>query len=199
MRTLQVIQDEVKSCTKCELHKTRTNTVFSRGNPESYITILGEAGGEEDKLGIPFVGRSGQLLNKILTELGLDIEKDIYVANVIKCRPPNNRRPSDEEVNHCIGYLEEQISIVKPKVIIALGNTAVGSLINTTLGITKLRGKFLKYKGILVMPTYHPSFLLRNGSPDSEPRVQFKQDVQLVIDKIKELDGAVPLIETENK
>ena len=186
-KSLKVIQETVASCVKCDLHKTRTNTVFARGNPEASICFIGEAPGEDEDLqGLPFVGRSGKLLDKILTEMGLDVTKDIYVCNIIKCRPPDNRRPNDTEVNQCIGYLEDQLSLIKAKVIVALGNTAVGNLIATTYGITKIRGNFFKYKNMLLMPTYHPSFLLRNGSGTSEPHIQFRQDIQMVLDKIKE-------------
>lgn len=186
-KSLKVIQETVASCTSCELHKTRTNTVFARGNPEASICFVGEAPGEDEDLqGLPFVGRSGKLLDKILTDMGLDVTKDIYICNIIKCRPPNNRRPNETEVNQCIGYLEDQLSLTKAKVIVALGNTAVGNLIATTYGITKIRGNFFKYKNLWLMPTYHPSFLLRNGSGDSEPHIQFRQDIQKVLDKIKE-------------
>jgi uracil-DNA glycosylase len=186
-KTLKVIQDTVANCTSCDLHKTRTNTVFARGNPDASICFIGEAPGEDEDLqGLPFVGRSGKLLDKILTEMGLDVTKDIYVCNIIKCRPPDNRRPNDTEVNQCIGYLEDQLSLIKAKVIVALGNTAVGNLIATTYGITKIRGNFFKYKNMLLMPTYHPSFLLRNGSGTSEPHIQFRQDIQMVLNKIKE-------------
>jgi DNA polymerase len=186
-KTLKVIQDTVAACTACDLHKTRTNTVFARGNPDASICFIGEAPGEDEDLqGLPFVGRSGKLLDKILTEMGLDITKDIYVCNIIKCRPPDNRRPNDNEVNQCIGYLEDQLTLIKAKVIVALGNTAVGNLIATTYGITKIRGTFFKYKHLWLMPTYHPSFLLRNGSGTSEPHIQFRQDIQKVLDKIKE-------------
>lgn len=186
-KTLKVIQDTVANCTSCDLHKTRTNTVFARGNPDASICFIGEAPGEDEDLqGLPFVGRSGKLLDKILTEMGLDITKDIYVCNIIKCRPPDNRRPNDNEVNQCIGYLEDQLTLIKAKVIVALGNTAVGNLIATTYGITKIRGTFFKYKHLWLMPTYHPSFLLRNGSGTSEPHIQFRQDIQKVLDKIKE-------------
>ena len=187
MISLEILQDQVKSCVKCELHATRTNTVFARGNPQASLCFVGEAPGEDEDLqGLPFVGRSGQLLDKILTELGLDVQKDIYVCNIVKCRPPNNRRPTDDETNHCINYLEGQLQIVNPKVIVALGNTAVSNLINTTYGITKIRGKFFKRGKALVMPTYHPSFLLRNNSPTSEPHVQFRADVRSAIDKARE-------------
>lgn len=186
-KTLKVIQDTVANCTSCDLHKTRTNTVFARGNPDASICFIGEAPGEDEDLqGLPFVGRSGKLLDKILTEMGLDITKDIYVCNIIKCRPPDNRRPNDNEVNQCIGYLEDQLTLIKAKVIVALGNTAVGNLIATTYGITKIRGTFFKYKHLWLMPTYHPSFLLRNGSGTSEPHIKFRQDIQKVLDKIKE-------------
>jgi DNA polymerase len=186
MRTLEVIQNEVKSCTKCGLHATRTNTVFSRGNPEALLCFVGEAPGEdEDSQGLPFVGRSGQLLDKTLTSLGLDIEKDIYVCNILKCRPPNNRRPTEEETNFCIDFLEEQLKLVNPKVIVALGGTAVNGLINTTFGITKIHGQFFKRQGMVVMPAYHPSYVLRNGS--SGPVYEdFKKDLQSAILKSRE-------------
>jgi len=184
---LSVLQDEVKSCIKCELHATRHNTVFSRGNDQASLCFVGEAPGEDEDLqGLPFVGRSGQLLDKILTELGLDVNNDIYVCNIVKCRPPNNRRPTDDEVNKCIDYLEGQLQVVNPKVIVALGNTAVSNLINTTYGITKIRGKFFKRGKMWVMPTYHPSYLLRNNSPTSEPHVQFRADVNSAITKARE-------------
>jgi len=187
MKSLEVLQNEVKSCTKCDLHATRTNTVFSRGNPAASLCFVGEAPGEdEDIQGAPFVGRSGQLLDKILTELGLNVSTDIYVCNIVKCRPPNNRRPTDTEVNQCIDYLEGQLQVINPKVIVALGNTAVSNLINTTFGITKIRGKFFKRGKSLVMPTYHPSYLLRNNSSTSEPHVQFRADVRSAIDKAQE-------------
>lgn len=186
MRTLQVIQSEVQSCTKCGLHSARTNTVFSRGNPSAKICFVGEAPGEDEDLqGKPFVGRSGQLLDKTLTSLGLDVTQDIYVCNIIKCRPPNNRKPSEEETNHCISYLEEQLKIVNPKIIVALGGTAVNGLINTTFGITKIRGQFFKRQGAIVMPAYHPSYVLRNGS--SGPVYDdFVKDLKSAIDKSRE-------------
>jgi len=191
MRSLQVIQGEVESCTKCGLHATRTQTVFARGNPAASICIVGEAPGEDEDLqGLPFVGRSGQLLDKLLTEAGLDVEKDIYVCNILKCRPPNNRRPTDEESNCCLPYLEDQLAMVHPKILIVLGNTAVSNLLSLSQGISKVRGRFFNWyfggKRTLAMPTYHPSYLLRNGSDDSEPRKQFRQDIATVLDKLRE-------------
>lgn len=187
MISLPLLQEEVKNCTKCELHKTRTNTVFSRGNPSAPICFVGEAPGEEEDLkGVPFVGKSGQLLDKTLTELGLDANyNDIYVCNIIKCRPPNNRRPSDDEVDECMVWFGWQMSFVKPKVIVALGSTAMNNLINTTYGITKVHGQFFKRRNSLVMPVYHPSYVLRNGS--SGPIYDdFKKDLQLAIQKSRE-------------
>lgn len=186
MRTLQVIQDEVASCTKCELHGTRTKTVFERGSREAALCLVGEAPGEDEDLqGLPFVGRSGQLLDRLLTEAGLDVKKDIYICNIIKCRPPNNRRPENWEVEECIGYLNEQLALVNPKVIVALGNTSVRGLLNNTTGITKIRGQFFQRGNSLVMPTYHPSYLLRNNNPLSEPHVQFKADIRSALDKLQ--------------
>jgi uracil-DNA glycosylase family 4 len=187
MRTLEVLQAEVSACTKCELHATRTNTVFSRGNPTAAICIVGEAPGEDEDLQArPFVGRSGKLLDETITKLGLNPEADIYVCNIIKCRPPKNRRPTVEEVNSCIDYLEEQIKLVSPKVIVALGSTAVDSLLPAnTLGITKIRGKFFKYGKTPLLPTYHPSYVLRNGG--SGPVYEdFKKDLESAIQKSKE-------------
>lgn len=187
MKTLQVLQDEVKSCTKCELHATRTNTVFARGNPKASICFVGEAPGEEeDVLGLPFVGRSGQLLDKVLTELDLDVANDIYVCNIVKCRPPGNRKPSDEEIDFCIDYLDEQLALVSPKVIVALGNTAVSGLLPIDGGITKIHGKFFKRNSVWVMPVYHPSYVLRNGSTTGPVFEDFKKDLQAAIAKTKE-------------
>lgn len=188
IKSLQIIHDQVNSCTKCELHKTRTQTVFARGNPNAYIMIVGESPGEEeDKTGLPFVGRSGALLDKTLTELGLDVEKDIYVCNTIKCRPPGNRRPTDEESDACVNYLDEQLALVSPTVIVALGGTAVNSLIVTSHGITKIHGRLFPFrvKGIEVMPVYHPSYVLRNGGK-GPVFDDFKADLQKAIDKAKE-------------
>lgn len=191
MRTLEVLQDEVSSCIKCDLHKTRTQTVFARGNPTSKLVIIGEGPGqEEDEQGLPFVGRSGKLLDDTLTLLGLDVATDIYVCNIVKCRPPNNRRPTDDEINCCIGYLDEQLAFVNPKVIVALGNTAVFNLIPVDGGITKIHGKLFKRGKIWVVPVYHPSFVLRNGS--SGPIYEdFKNDLQTAINKSREDNNVI--------
>jgi len=190
-RALDVIAAEVASCTRCELAKTRTNTVFSRGNPEAKLCFVGEApGADEDAQGLPFVGRAGQLLDRMIVAMGLDPAKDVYVCNIIKCRPPGNRKPTPEESDTCIPYLHEQLAAVAPKVIVAMGNTAVAALLGTKLGITKVRGEWKLYRGrVLLMPTYHPSYLLR----PSPQQVQAKRDAWEDLQKVmKELGLAPP-------
>ena len=188
---LPVLASEVSVCVKCELAKTRTQTVFARGNPEASLCIIGEApGADEDAQGLPFVGRAGQLLDRMIAAMGLAPEKDVYVCNIIKCRPPGNRRPEPSEIEACIPYLHEQIALVRPRVIVAMGNTAVSALLGTKLGITKLRGQWKLYRGAtLVMPTYHPSYLLRPSAQQAEAKRQAWEDLQLVM---KELGLAPP-------
>jgi DNA polymerase len=177
---------EVAGCTRCALSATRTQTVFSRGNPEAQLCFVGEApGADEDAQGLPFVGRAGQLLDRMIGAMGLSPERDVYVCNILKCRPPGNRRPEPEEMATCIPYLHEQIALVRPRVIVAMGNTAVGSLLETKLGITKLRGQWKLYRGqTLVMPTYHPSYLLRPSPQQTEAKRQAWQDLQLVMKEL---------------
>jgi uracil-DNA glycosylase len=177
---------EVAACTRCALSATRTQTVFARGNPEAKLCFIGEApGADEDAQGLPFVGRAGQLLDRMIGAMGLSPERDAYVCNIIKCRPPGNRRPEPEEIATCIPYLHEQLALVAPRVIVALGNTAVASLLDTKLGITKLRGQWKLYRGrTLVMPTYHPSYLLRPSPQQTEAKRQAWQDLQLVMKEL---------------
>jgi DNA polymerase len=185
-RPLPVLASEVMACTKCALHQTRTNTVFSRGSPEAKLCFIGEApGADEDAQGLPFVGRAGQLLDRMIQAMGLDPERDVYVCNIIKCRPPGNRRPEPEEVTSCIPYLHEQLLHVDPKVIVAFGNTSVAALLGTKLGITKLRGSWKLYRGkIPVMPTYHPSYLLRPSPQQAEAKRQAWEDLQAVMKEL---------------
>jgi uracil-DNA glycosylase len=180
------VQEEVASCTKCGLSATRTNTVFFRGNPEAKLCFIGEApGADEDAQGKPFVGRAGQLLDKMIAAMGLDPEKDVYVCNIIKCRPPGNRKPEPNETETCIPYLHEQLDIVEPKVIVALGNTAVGALLGTKLGITKVRGQWKLYRGKTpLMPTYHPSYLIRPSAQQQEAKRQAWEDLQAVMKEL---------------
>lgn len=194
-RPLPVLMEDVKACKKCRLHETRTNTVFARGNVEAKLCFVGEApGADEDAQGLPFVGRAGQLLDRMIRAMGLDPAKDVYVCNIIKCRPPGNRRPEPDEVEQCIPYLHEQLAHCDPRVIVALGNTAVASLLGTNLGITRVRGSWKLYAGkIPVMPTYHPSYLLRPSSTQAEAKRQAWEDLQLVM---KELGLSRPAART---
>lgn len=159
---LPSLAKEVSSCVSCRLCKTRKQTVFADGSPDARIMFIGEApGADEDAQGVPFVGRAGQLLTRMIEDgMGLP-RKAVYIANVLKCRPPDNRNPEPDEIASCRGFLESQIDLVKPQVLVALGKFAAQFLLETEEGITRLRGKWGTYRGIPVMPTYHPSFLLR--------------------------------------
>lgn len=185
-RPLPMLREIVASCTKCILHETRTNTVFSRGDPAAKLCFIGEApGADEDAQGVPFVGRAGQLLDKMIQAMGLDPERDVYVCNIIKCRPPNNRRPEPSEIDACIPYLHEQVANVDPKVIVALGNTAISALLGTKLGVTRVRGTWKLYRGrVPVMPTYHPSYLLRPSPQQAEAKRQVWTDLQAVMKEL---------------
>ncbi|MDB4946467.1 MAG: Uracil-DNA glycosylase, family 4 [Labilithrix sp.] len=185
-RPLDVIAAEIATCQKCELGKTRTNTVVSRGSADAKLVFIGEApGADEDEQGLPFVGRAGQLLDRMIGAMGMDPAKDVYVANIIKCRPPGNRKPEPAEIETCMPYLHEQLETLEPKVIVALGNTAVGALLGTTLGITKMRGQWKLYRGkVPVMPTFHPSYLLRPSAQQFEAKKQAWEDLQAVMKEL---------------
>lgn len=164
MRRLDVLADEVRGCTKCRLCEARTQTVFARGNPLAELLFVGEGPGyEEDQQGAPFVGPAGQLLDKMIAAMGYHRD-DVYICNVVKCRPPENRKPQPDEMEACKPYLATQLELIAPKYIVALGATAVQGLLGTSEGITKLRGKWKMYKGVPVMPTFHPAYLLRQPS-----------------------------------
>lgn len=160
---LAEIAARVARCKKCRLCETRTNTVPGQGNPRPEIMFVGEGpGADEDQQGLAFVGRAGQLLTKIIEAMGLTRD-EVFIGNIVKCRPPDNRVPEPDEMEKCLPYLKEQIAILKPKVIICLGATAVKGLFGPDLeGITKIRGQWRTYEGIDTMPTYHPAYLLRN-------------------------------------
>ncbi len=162
---LQAIRSEIGDCTRCKLHRLgRRQVVFGVGNPSADLMFVGEApGADEDVQGIPFVGRAGQLLTKIIEAIGLTRD-DVYIANVIKCRPPENRNPEPDEVETCEPFLFQQIDRVKPKVIVALGTFAAKALLKTQDPISRLRGRAFDYRGATLIPTFHPAFLLR--SPD---------------------------------
>ena len=159
---LPSLAKEVSSCVACPLCRTRKQTVFADGSPDAKIMFVGEApGADEDAQGVPFVGRAGQLLTRMIEDgMGLP-RKSVYIANVLKCRPPDNRNPEPAEIASCRGFLERQIDLVKPDVLVALGKFAAQFLLETEEGIMRLRGRWGTYRGIPVMPTFHPSFLLR--------------------------------------
>ena len=176
---LEVIDvGEVRTCTRCGLSRGRTNAVFGEGNPDADLVFIGEGPGqEEDRQGRPFVGRAGELLTKMILAMGLTRE-DVYITNVVKCRPPGNRAPMADEAAACDDYLVRQLKILQPKVVVALGNPAMKALLNTTTGITKMRGRWqslptldAELAGIKVMPTFHPAFLLRQYTEDNRKKV----------------------------
>ncbi|MBI5179911.1 MAG: uracil-DNA glycosylase [Nitrospirae bacterium] len=161
-KTLEDVRKMIGDCKQCGLHKKRKNIVFGSGNEKAEIVFVGEApGGDEDIQGKPFVGKAGQLLTKIIEAMGLKRE-DVYIANIIKCRPPNNRNPLEDEISACEPFLKEQLRIINPMIICALGTFAAQTLLKTKEKITSLRGKFYTYEGIKLMPTFHPAYLLRN-------------------------------------
>lgn len=160
--SLDELYDIIHTCKKCQLGETRTNFVFGVGNPDADVMLIGEApGAEEDKQGIPFVGRAGKLLTDILKAINFERE-EVYIANILKCRPPNNRDPLPDEVGKCKPHLEKQIELIKPKVILCLGRVAAIELLGKKVTLTKLREEVHEFKGVKVMATYHPAALLRN-------------------------------------
>jgi len=161
---LAALRSEIGDCTRCKLHEGRTNLVFGDGDPHARLVFVGEGPGhDEDLSGVPFVGAAGQLLTKIISAIGLD-RKDVFICNIVKCRPPKNRDPEPDEVATCGPFLRRQLAIVAPRVIVALGRPAAQFLLDTKEPITALRGKFRDLGGARVMPTFHPAYLLRNES-----------------------------------
>ena len=173
---LDEIENVVKSCNKCSLCSNRTNAVFGEGNPLADVMFIGEGpGADEDAEGEPFVGKAGKLMNQAFVGLGISREK-IYIANIVKCRPPNNRTPLKEEANACLDYLRNQVMIIKPKIIVLLGNTALKNILGEEYGITSCRGNWIEKKGIKYMPTFHPAALLR----DEAKKIDFWKDLEIV-------------------
>jgi len=172
---LKELREVVLNCNLCNLSKTRTNVVFGEGNPNSKIVFIGEAPGrDEDLQGKPFVGRSGQLLTKMIENVLNVKREEVYITNIVKCRPPQNRDPEIEEIESCKPYLLKQIDIIKPKIIVTLGRIAFKYLLNEEIPITKARGNIYNFNGIKVIPTYHPSYLLRNPSKKKEAFIDLK-------------------------
>jgi len=160
--TLDEIRREMGDCTRCRLHEGRNHLVFGEGNPHALLVFVGEAPGrDEDLQGKPFVGRAGELLTRILEAIDLTRE-EVYITNILKCRPPNNRNPKPDEITICLPFLLKQLEAIRPKIICALGTFAAQTLLGTENKISALRGRFHDYQGAKLMPTYHPAFLLRN-------------------------------------
>ena len=178
---LEKIREKCKNCHKCPLWNTRTNSVFSGGVPNHRLMLIGEAPGYwEDQKGEPFVGKAGQLLDKIFACVGLSRTKDVYICNTLKCRPPDNRNPLPEEKAACREFLDAQIEILKPRIILLCGGVAVNSMLDTPTGITKVRGKWFDGPyGSKMMPIFHPSYLLRNDSREKgSPKWLMWQDIK---------------------
>jgi DNA polymerase len=179
---LAKVFQEIRNCQLCQLAKTRHNLVFGDGNPHAQIVFVGEApGADEDEQGLPFVGRAGQLLTDIIVK-GMKLErKDVYICNILKCRPPGNRNPLPDEISTCEPFLKKQLQIISPKIICALGTFAAQTLLKTDIPISALRGRFHSYEGIKLMPTYHPAYLLRNQSA----KKPVWEDVQMIMKGIQ--------------
>lgn len=175
---LKQLNEEIQKCTKCDLHLSRTQAVLGEGNPDAKLMFIGEApGADEDRLGRPFVGRAGQLLTKAIQNAGLKRE-DVYIANINKCRPPNNRTPTIEEQEACLPYLLRQIEIINPFILCLLGATACRGILKREVQITKERGKILEWQGKKVFLTYHPAYVLRNPKEEGT----FFEDIKKVVE-----------------
>ena len=181
--TWEELEEAIKDCNKCKLCSGRKNIVFGTGNKNADIMFIGEGpGADEDVQGEPFVGKAGQLMNKAFEALEIKRE-EVYIANIVKCRPPQNRNPETDEANACMDYLRNQVILVKPKIIVLLGSVALKSILGEEYGITNTRGKWIERKGILYLPTFHPAALLR----DESKKIDFWRDLKLVKEKLKEI------------
>ena len=182
----ETLKADCLACSRCELCKTRTNVVFGQGVPDAEVLFVGEGPGQsEDEQGLPFVGRSGQLLDKYLFAIDLDREKNCYIANIVKCRPPHNRDPLETEQDACIGYLRNQVALVKPKIIVCLGRIAAKRLIDADYRITRQHGQWVERNGVWMTAIYHPSALLR----DVSKRPETFDDLLAIRAKIREIDA----------
>lgn len=197
MDSLIELKKVTDACTKCKLHTTRNQVVFGEGNPNAVLMFIGEGPGrQEDLTGRPFVGKAGELLTRLIEKAMGIPRQDVYIANITKCRPTvdlkfeKDRAPDKEEVEACSPYLLKQIEIIQPKVIITLGNPSTKFILRTNEGITTLRGKWANFQGIDVMPTYHPSYVLRNGGENSNIQKEMWSDMVKVLEKI----GKVPKV-----
>lgn len=174
------LEKSIENCKKCKLCTNRTNIVFGDGNKNADIMFIGEGpGADEDAQGLPFVGKAGKLMNMAFEGLGIKRE-DVYIANIVKCRPPQNRVPEVDEAEACLNYLRNQVILVKPKIIVLLGSTAIKNILGNELSITASRGKWIEKKGIYYMPTWHPAALLR----DENKKIDFWKDLKTVSEKM---------------
>ena len=181
--TWEELEKSIENCKKCKLCTGRQNIVFGTGNKNADIMLIGEGpGADEDRLGEPFVGRAGKLMNMAFDMLEIKKE-ELYIANVVKCRPPGNRNPEEDEAMACLDYLRNQVILVKPKIIVLLGSIALKNILGKEYGITASRGKWLEKKGIWYMPTWHPAALLR----DDTKKIDFIKDFQKVLEKFEEI------------
>jgi uracil-DNA glycosylase len=191
MRTLQEAAHEASTCTKCRLSGGRTQVVYGTGNAEADLMFIGEGPGYyEDKQGEPFVGAAGQLLNRMLEEIGVR-RADVYIANVIKCRPPGNRDPLPEEVDACTPWLREQIALIEPRVIVTLGNFATRFMLDKPVSISRVRGQRFPLEGRTVIPTFHPAAILRGGGEASTQMAALRSDFQEIKRALAEMPEPV--------
>jgi uracil-DNA glycosylase family 4 len=173
--TLERVSSDLGDCTRCKLHRHRNKIVFGAGNPRAELMFVGEGPGhDEDLKGLPFVGRAGQLLTQMIEAMGLS-RNDVYIANVVKCRPPENRTPENDEVSECMPFLIRQIGAIQPKVIVCLGSTAAQTLLSTNKSISRFRGEWFDFRGSRLIPTYHPAYLLRNPAAKSDVWADLKK------------------------
>lgn len=180
-KTWEELEESIKGCNKCKLCKTRQNIVFGIGNKQAKLMFIGEGpGADEDRLGEPFVGRAGKLMNLAFETVGIE-RNEVYIANVVKCRPPGNRNPEEDEAVACLDYLRNQVILVQPEIIVLLGSVALKNILGKEYGITASRGKWIEKKGIKYMPTWHPAALLR----DETKKIDFIKDLQKVVEEMK--------------
>ena len=180
-KTWEELEESIKGCNKCKLCKTRQNIVFGIGNKQAKLMFIGEGpGADEDRLGEPFVGRAGKLINLAFETVGIE-RNEVYIANVVKCRPPGNRNPEEDEAVACLDYLRNQVILVQPEIIVLLGSVALKNILGKEYGITASRGKWIEKKGIKYMPTWHPAALLR----DETKKIDFIKDLQKVVEEMK--------------
>ena len=173
------LEKSIVNCNKCKLCKNRNNIVFGQGNKNADIMFIGEGpGADEDLQGLPFVGKAGKLMDMAFEGIGVN-RNNVYIANIVKCRPPNNRVPESDEADACLNYLRNQVILVKPKIIVLLGSTALKNILGNENSITACRGKWIEKKGIFYMPTWHPAALLR----DENKKIEFWKDLKLVVER----------------